>query len=138
MKKITALLILVLVSLQSMAQERYFGKKIESSGAITMRELIEKTNDGKDIPHVKITGVVEEVCQAKGCWITLPKGDGTSMRVKFKDYGFFLPKDCAGKTVILEGKAFFRNVSVEELKHYAEDAGKSKEEIEAIKEGGRF
>jgi hypothetical protein len=64
----------------------------------------------------------------------IDKGDGTTMRVKFKDYGFFVPKDCAGKTAIMEGRAFFRTVSVDELKHYAEDAGKSKEEIEKIKE----
>jgi hypothetical protein len=36
------------------------------------------------------------------------------------------------KEVILEGKAFVQITSVEELQHYAEDAGKNKEEIAAI------
>jgi hypothetical protein len=111
----------------------YFGKKIDENGAISMAELIEKTAGGNEI-HAKVYGKVEEVCQAKGCWMLIDKGDGTTMRVKFKDYGFFVPKDCAGKTAIMEGRAFFRTVSVDELKHYAEDAGKSKEEIEKIKE----
>jgi len=54
--------------------------------------------------------------------------------VRFKDYGFFVPKDISGKDVIVEGKAYSTEVSVEELRHYAEDAGKSKEEIMAITE----
>jgi len=49
-----------------------------------------------------------------------------------KDYSFFVPTDLRGKTAVLEGKAYNRTTSVSELKHYAEDANKSKEEIEAI------
>ena len=40
----------------------------------------------------------------------------------------------AGKEVVVNGKAFVAEVSVEEQRHYAEDAGRSKEEIEAITE----
>ena len=54
--------------------------------------------------------------------------------VKFKDYGFFVPKDIEGEEVIVEGIAFIEETSVEDLKHFAEDAGKSKEEIESITE----
>jgi hypothetical protein len=54
--------------------------------------------------------------------------------VKFKDYGFFMPKNIAGKEVIVNGKAFVSEVSVEEQRHYAEDAGKSEDEIAAITE----
>ncbi len=133
MKKLLIILILA-TGIQVSAQEaKYFGKKIDENGAISMAELIEKTADGKEA-QVKVIGKVEEVCQTKGCWMLIQKGDGTTMRVKFKDYGFFVPKDCSGKTAVMEGKAFFRTVSVDELKHYAEDAGKSKEEIESIKE----
>lgn len=128
------LVLFLLAGLFASAQDiQYFGKKIDESGAISMSELMERTTDGKEM-HVKVYGKVEEVCQAKGCWMLIEKGNGTTMRVKFKDYGFFVPKNCAGKTAVMEGKAFYRTVSVDELKHYAEDAGKSKEEIEAIKE----
>ena len=58
--------------------------------------------------------------------------DGNQVMVKFKDYGFFVPKDIAGKEVIINGKAFVNEVPIDELRHYAEDAGKSKEEIVAI------
>ncbi len=133
MKKLMIILLLV-AGFHAAAQEvKYFGKKIDENGAISMTELMEKTADGKEV-HAKVYGKVEEVCQAKGCWMLIDKGNGSTMRVKFKDYGFFVPKDCSGKTAVMEGKAFFRTVTVDELKHYAEDAGKSKEEIEAIKE----
>jgi hypothetical protein len=133
MKKIIIILFVVSIQFVFAQDVQHFGKKIDESGAISMAELVEKTADGKEM-HAKVFGKVEEVCQAKGCWMLINKGDGTTMRVKFKDYGFFVPKNCSGKTAIMEGRAFFRTVSVDELKHYAEDAGKSKEEIEAIKE----
>jgi hypothetical protein len=51
-----------------------------------------------------------------------------------KDYGFFLPLAAKGKTVVIDGEVKIKTTSVAELKHYAEDAKKSKEEIDAIKE----
>ena len=64
--------------------------------------------------------------------MTLNLSDGNEIMVKFKDYGFFVPKDIAGKEVIVQGKAFVNEVPVDELRHYAEDARKSEEEIEQI------
>ncbi|MFK8059566.1 MAG: DUF4920 domain-containing protein, partial [Polaribacter sp.] len=49
-------------------------------------------------------------------------------------YGFFMPLDSKGIEVIVNGKAFVKETSVKELQHYAEDAGKSKEEIIKITE----
>ena len=49
-----------------------------------------------------------------------------------KDYGFFLPVSAVGKTVVIDGEIKLKTTSVAELKHYAEDAKKSKEEIDAI------
>jgi hypothetical protein len=112
---------------------KYYGKQIDETGAISMTELVKMLGDGKE-KHVKVYGKITEVCQVKGCWMLIDKGDGTTMRVKFKDYGFFVPKTCAGKTAVMEGRAYFRTATVNELRHYAEDAGKTKEEIEAITE----
>ena len=67
----------------------------------------------------------------------LPAGMDQTVMVRFKDYGFFMPLNSDGKEVIVEGKAFVRETSVDELKHYAEDAGKSKEEIAKITEPER-
>lgn len=110
-----------------------FGNKIDDAGAIPVENLVAMASEG-NIPseNIKITGKVDEVCQAKGCWLSMVKPDGSKMRVTFKDYAFFVPKDCSGKTAVMEGRAFMDTTSVEDLQHYAKDAGKSEEEIAKI------
>jgi hypothetical protein len=91
--------------------------------------------EGIDEMDGVVTGKVESVCKKKGCWMNVSSEDGTkSMFVKFVDYGFFMPLDLAGKTVTMRGTATKETTPVDELRHYAEDEGKSKEEIEAITE----
>ena len=109
----------------------YFGDTISPEGAVPVNELMASLK-GKDSLKIKLTGTIEEVCQKKGCWMTLGMGDGKNMRVSFKDYAFFMPKDAAGKTVTIEGYAYNDTIPVAQLKHYAEDAKKSKEEIAQI------
>lgn len=109
----------------------YFGDTINTEGAVAVDQLISKLA-GKDSINIKLTGTIEDVCQKKGCWMNLNIGNGQSMKVKFKDYAFFVPKDAAGKTVFIEGYAYNDTISVANLKHYAEDAGDSKEEIAKI------
>jgi len=88
-----------------------------------------------DTINLKFNANIKDVCAKKGCWMTLPAGnDDETIMVRFKDYGFFMPLDAAGKEVIVAGKAFVNEVSVADLKHYAEDAGKSPEEIADITE----
>lgn len=90
-----------------------------------------------DSVDVTLKGTVNEVCQKKGCWMTMAAGEQNEMMVKFKDYGFFVPMDIAEREVILSGKAYYQVTPVDELRHYAEDAGKSAEEIAAITEPKR-
>ena len=52
--------------------------------------------------------------------------------VKFKDYSFFVPLNADDSQAIVNGKAFVDVVSVDELKHYAKDGGKSTSEIAKI------
>lgn len=111
----------------------HFGAMIDAEGAINMEDFAMKMAD-QDSMEVKITAVAEEVCQKKGCWMKVKMADGEMMRIRFKDYGFFVPKDLSGKEVVFSGKAFRETVSVEDLKHYAEDGGASEEEIAAITE----
>lgn len=86
----------------------------------------------KTAADLKITGEVVEVCKKKGCWMTLKMPDGEPMRVTFKDYAFFMPKDIVGKTVALDGIAKKQTISKSQLQHYAKDAKKSPEEIAKI------
>ena len=112
-------------------QDGHYGKIIDSEGAKTVDEFA-SLMEGKDSLRIKIQTVARDVCQKKGCWMKVETADGSLMRVRFKDYGFFVPKDIGGKTIVFEGVAFRDTVSVEDLKHYAEDGGKSEEEIAAI------
>ncbi len=75
-----------------------------------------------DTVNVKLIATIDEVCQAKGCWMTL-KGD-QKVRVTFKDYAFFVPKDASGREVVVEGVAIANALSEDEARHFAEDAGK--------------
>jgi hypothetical protein len=109
-----------------------YGAGTTAEGAISVNELDSKLNNNKY--SGKVTGKVVEVCQEKGCWMKVEKADGEKLMVKFKDYGFFMPKDIEGKQVVLEGEATVKEVSVKQLQHYAKDAGKSEEEIKKIKE----
>ena len=109
-----------------------FGNKVEAKDAITVAELpaaLEKSEKAE----VKVQGKVVEVCKAEGCWLRMETPTGT-MLIKMKDHAFLVPLSMNGKTIVAEGTASMKTTSVEMLRHYAEDAGKSKEEIAAITE----
>ena len=76
--------------------------------------------------NILITGTIDEVCPKKGCWMILKSGD-ESMRVSFRDYGFFVPLDAAGKNVVIDGTFQIETVPADEARHYLEDAGKMEE-----------
>lgn len=116
-----------------------FGDRIEADDVVSAEIMADKFKNMTvgDSISTKMVAKVNEVCQAKGCWMKLDLGNEEQVMVKFKDYGFFMPKNIAGKEVIVNGKAFVSEVSVDEQRHYAEDAGKSKEEIAAITEPKR-
>jgi len=111
----------------------YFGELISPEGAEDVNSLLASVENAEEI-NAKVSGTIVEVCQSKGCWMTLQLDNGETMRVTFKDYGFFVPKDAAGKSVVIDGIAKVSVTDVETLRHYAEDANKSQEEIDAITE----
>lgn len=110
------------------------GKMIEAQEAIEAKNMAVyfKGMEVGDTMQAKMVAKVDEVCQTKGCWMKLDLENGEQVMVRFKDYGFFMPKDIAGKEVIINGLAFIEEMSVEEQKHYAEDAGESEEALAAI------
>lgn len=111
-----------------------FGEKISADATMTHADLMAKLSESDSV-QTKFVGQVESVCQAKGCWMNITDGNAENdIFVKFKDYGFFMPKDIAGRKVIMNGVAYREVTSVEELRHYAEDEGLSQEEIDAITE----
>jgi hypothetical protein len=116
------------------SQYKAFGDSLQSKSApIALADAINAAStDEKAATPVRIEAKVVDVCQKKGCWMMLTDGKST-MRVTFKDYGFFMPKDITGKTIIAEGIVKADVLTEADARHYAEDAGKSKAEIAAIK-----
>ena len=142
MKTLAIYLVLALTSLQmSFAQQEIspakpginYGKKMDAKHAISIASL-EKKLEKEAVYTGKIEGEVVQVCQKKGCFLTLKRDNGESVMVRFTDYAYFVPQDIVGKKVAVEGKAKVKETSVEWLKHYAEDKGASKEEIAKITE----
>lgn len=110
------------------------GKSIKEKGAVSLAAAVAKLGD-MDSLDVKVKGTVTAVCQKKGCWMNLTdEGFEDEIMVRFQDYGFFMPKSIAKREVVAAGTIYRTVTSVEELRHYAQDAGKSKEEINAITE----
>jgi Domain of unknown function (DUF4920) len=134
MKKLILLAIAACSMHIAVAQTSYGDVKVDAAVAVPITTIATKlAANPTEINDVTVTGTVAGVCQAKGCWMTFKLDNGEEMTVKFKDYAFFMPKDCSGKTAVCHGKAFLKTTSVAELKHLAEDAGKSKKAIAKIK-----
>ena len=125
-----------LVQSQSDKTFESFGEEITVDGSISYNDMLDQLK-GSDTLETKVRAQVNAVCQMAGCWMNVSDTEmaaAESTFVRFKDYGFFVPKDISGKEVIMEGIAYRSVTSVDELKHFAEDEGKSAEEIAKITE----
>lgn len=88
---------------------------------------------------VRVEGTVAEVCQMAGCWLTLQNPTATPIRVQVPrdeagEYVYTFPTDLGMVDAIIEGTVVLDTLGVDELRHYAEDEGRSAAEIEAITE----
>lgn len=110
-----------------------FGAALSAAKALPAQTVIADAAkyDDKD---VKITGQVSAACQRKGCWMTIGGGEPGEKRVRvsFKDYGFFVPTDCTGKTAIVEGHFKVKTMSVAAAQHLAEDAAKAGAPVQKV------
>ncbi len=108
-----------------------YGKTVTQDKAITLAALNQHLS--KDTVYQgKITGEVVEVCKKKGCFMKLSQANGDPIMVRFTDYAYFMPQNIVGKKVVVEGTAKVNETSVDRLRHYAADAGKSSKEIAKI------
>lgn len=109
-----------------------FGAAFAEENIIPASELMAAVAD-KDSVKATVTAEIKESCQAKGCWMDVKLADDNTMKVTFRDYGFFVPiEDLEGRQVVFTGTAKREVISVEDQQHYAKDAGKSEAEIAAI------
>ena len=111
-----------------------YGDEISETGAITVDAMMAKLDDA-DTVNVKVRGEITSTCAMKGCWMNLVMPNGEEVRVTFKDYAFFVPKEgMEGNEALVEGVVTKTVTDVETLRHYAADAGKSADVIDAITE----
>ncbi|MBO6661568.1 MAG: DUF4920 domain-containing protein [Roseivirga sp.] len=111
-----------------------YGAEISEEGAISVNDMMAQLNDSDSV-MVKVKGEITATCAMKGCWMNLVLPNAEEMRVTFKDYAFFVPKEgMEGNVALIEGVVTRTLTDVETLKHYAADAGKPEEEILAITE----
>ena len=115
---------------QSEDNYKFYGELFEFSESINYN--LEKDIFLNSSSKVKIEGEILSSCPMKGCWMRISVEKDTVL-VRFKDYGFFVPKSgIEGKSTIINGSLSVDTLSIAQLQHYAEDAGKSKKEIALI------
>ena len=73
---------------------------------------------------VRVEARVSQVCKGKGCFFIAVDGNST-VRVSFKDYGFFVPTDVSGKRVMFVGEVVEIELSTEEAEHFTKDMGEA-------------
>ena len=52
---------------------------------------------------LRIDGTVKQVCQGAGCWVEVASAKGGTFLAKSLDESVLLPKDCAGRKIMVQG-----------------------------------
>lgn len=97
-------------------------------GGITLREVtpfadVVRRPEAYSDRTVLVRAPVYDVCQRKGCWMVLRDGS-THARVRFKDYGFFVPRDCTGQIAYVQGRVTTETVPEELARHYEAESAR--------------
>ena len=136
MKKIFLFIptLLIIVSTATGQSFNNYGEKF-SPDITHAYSSVKASIQNKSMDNVTLEGKIVQTCPKKGCWVRMKVSESDTLMVRFKDYGFFVPKEgMEKKKVIVKGKAYMDTMSVEMLRHYAEDAGNSEQEILKITE----
>lgn len=134
MKKIFFVFIALVITSCSTKDYSYYGIQIDDKVTHSYASVFELAQTGT-IENVVLDGLITQTCAKKGCWMDVKMAEGDTMMVRFKDYGFFVPTDgVEDLRTVMHGTAKMDTISVDMLRHYAEDAGDSEEEIMRITE----
>ncbi|MBI1837322.1 MAG: DUF4920 domain-containing protein [Flavobacteriia bacterium] len=107
---------------------------IDPQKAISVDEMLTCFENNGNNAVFTFKAPVSEVCSKAGCWVNIDKGNGETFMVRFKNHFTIPVKTKVNTEAIIHGFAHADTISVKSLRHFAEDAGKSKEEIEKITE----
>lgn len=112
----------------------YGPQVVDTSKAVSVEEMLSEFEGKSGDVQFTFIAPIEEVCSKAGCWISVDKGNGETFMVRFKDHFTIPVKTEIGTRAFISGVAYRDTISVEMLQHFAEDAGKSQEEIDKITE----
>ena len=104
----------------SLPAGRDFGAGLTLAVVVDLEEVVREPGRYLDDP-ILVRGRISDVCQKKGCWTVLSQGEA-NVRVRFKDYGFFLPSDSSGKQAYVEGVVKLETLSEKSARHYARES----------------
>jgi len=113
------------------AEYEVYGSAFDAYDEVIRLNEVLQNSDTYEGREVVITGTIKQLCQKKGCFFMLSDGKSRA-RITFKDYSFFIPTNSAGKAVTLIGRFSVNELSEEQAKHYAEDAGENPEKVEGL------
>lgn len=108
------------ISISAGEPARHFGAPLRLTEPTPLADVLRAPEAHTDAP-VLLRGRIADVCQHKGCWTVLQDGDAF-VRVRFADYGFFVPTDSRGEHAWVEGRAEVRTLSQSEARHYAAES----------------
>lgn len=122
---------LALVSLLLIAATAFAGEVVKrgapinaDAAVVPLAQVLEKP-EAYTKDAVVTEGVIEAACTKMGCWMQVaPESGKAGMRVTFKDYGFFVPKDSKGMNARMEGTVTVKTLSKEEADHLAGEGAK--------------
>ncbi len=97
-----------------------FGAALTLEKATPLPDVLANAERYAEQP-VLIHGRLTDVCQKMGCW-TVIQDQGAQVRVRFKDYGFSLPKDSIGCEAFVEGVVAVEAISEKQARHYESES----------------
>jgi hypothetical protein len=103
--------------------EEFGAPVVSAESAMPLGELVGAGEEylGREIT---LTTRIARVCRKKGCFFIARDGNAVA-RITFRDYGFFIPTDSAGKKVLLNGTFERRDITEAQAKHYRKDLGEA-------------
>ena len=101
MKHFAIAALLVLAACSKTQDGKVYGSAPTLTQAVNVSQILNQPAN-YDSKEILVSGVIKDVCQEKGCWLSL-ESEGKTVMVRFKDYAFFVPKDAGGQPVTIQG-----------------------------------
>lgn len=106
----------------STGEPGHYGAAFALKDARPLGQVLASGKDALPKDAVQVSGVVENVCQKKGCWLVVKDGEAQA-RILMKDHAFTVPMDTKGKPVVVEGTLEARTFNEAQVKHLEKDGG---------------